>query len=130
MIQGLVVTHGALGAELVRVVESIAGPVEGLTAFSNQGRSALDLTVELQERLAAADAGLVLFIDDYGGSCANAAQLACRDKTRAVILCGVNLAMLLGFITWRDSFSLEELARRLVDKGREAIARVGMRGRD
>jgi mannose/fructose-specific phosphotransferase system component IIA len=130
MIRGLVVTHGALGAELVRVVESIVGPVEGLTALSNQGRSALDLTAELQERLAASDAGLVLFIDDYGGSCANAAQLACRDRSRAVFLCGVKLAMLLGFVTWRDTLDLEELAHRLVDKGREAIARVGTRGRD
>jgi hypothetical protein len=33
--------------------------------------------------------------------------------------------MLLSFATWRDDLNLEELAQRLVAKGREAIARVG-----
>ncbi len=40
MIQGLVLTHGAIGAEMVKVVELIMGPVEGLRFDSNQGRSA------------------------------------------------------------------------------------------
>ncbi len=69
--------------------------------------------------------GALILIDDYGGSCANAAQLAARTDLPAVILSGVNLAMLLGFVTWRDDLALDELARRLVAKGREAIARVG-----
>lgn len=131
MIQGLVVTHGGLGAELVRVVELIVGPQEGLTALSNQGRSALELTRVLQEQVAAAgEDGLLLFVDDLGGSCANAAQLAVAEAPRAEILSGVNLAMLLGFVTWRDGLEPPELARRLVEKGREAIGRVGGQGRD
>ena len=41
---------------------------------------------------------------------------------------GVNLAMLLDFVTWRDGLELPQLARRLVDKGRHAIAIIGPGG--
>jgi mannose/fructose-specific phosphotransferase system component IIA len=47
-----------------------------------------------------------------------------------VILSGVNLAMLLGFVTWRPSLDLAELAQKLVEKGREAITRIGAKRGD
>ncbi len=126
MISGLVVTHGGFGEELVRVVEMILGPVEGLTAISNRGLSAR----ELEQRIAAATAAVepqsevLLFIDDLAGSCAGAARLAARNGAQALIITGVNLAMLLDFSTWRESLELPELARRLVEKGREAISLI------
>jgi mannose/fructose-specific phosphotransferase system component IIA len=126
MIRCLVLTHGQVGPSLVKVVELILGPVAGLAAESNEGRSAKEMTDVVRAWLAADDAaGSLILIDDYGGSCANAAQLAARTDLPAVILSGVNLAMLLSFATWRDDLDLEELAQRLVAKGREAIARVG-----
>lgn len=129
MISGLVVTHGALGAELVRVVEMILGPVPGLVAMTNSGKSVQDLTDEIRAWTGANCGGpddcALLFIDDFGGSCANAAQLAAISGSPARILTGVNLAMLLDFATWRDSLDLEELPRRLVEKGREAISALG-----
>jgi mannose/fructose-specific phosphotransferase system component IIA len=39
MIRALVLTHGGIGAELVRVTEMILGPVPGLAAMSNHGTS-------------------------------------------------------------------------------------------
>lgn len=126
MIRCLVLTHGQIGPALVKVVELILGPVEGLTAETNEGRSAKEMTDVVRGWLTAEPgSGALILIDDYGGSCANAAQLAARTDLPAVILSGVNLAMLLGFATWRDDLALEELAQRLVAKGRDAIARVG-----
>jgi mannose/fructose-specific phosphotransferase system component IIA len=126
MIRCLVLTHGQVGPALVKVVELILGPVEGLTAESNEGRSAKEMTEVVRGWLTAdQQARSLILIDDYGGSCANAAQLAARTDLPVVILSGVNLAMLLGFATWRDDLELEELAQRLIAKGREAIARVG-----
>jgi len=126
MIRCLVLTHGQVGPSLVKVVELILGPVEGLAAETNEGRSAKEMTDVVRAWLAVdPGSGALILIDDYGGSCANAAQLAARTELPAVILSGVNLAMLLGFATWREDLGLEELAQRLVAKGREAIARVG-----
>ena len=129
MIRALVITHGNIGAELVRVTGLILGPVEGLAALSNSGRSLGDLrdeiTAWLAEGAAAGAGGALIFVDDYGGSCATAAQLACGHEPGRAILSGVNLAMLLGFLTWRENDEFAELVGRLVRKGREAITQVG-----
>ncbi len=127
MIKALVLTHGNVGGELVKVVELILGPTEGLSAETNQGRSALAVTDVVRGWIAGCDpdAGALIMIDDYGGSCANASRLAVNPSVPVVILSGVNLAMLLGYVTWRDDLGLVELATRLVAKGREAITRVG-----
>ena len=129
MIRALVMTHGQFGAELVRVVELILGPIEGLSAMSNAGRSAQDLQRAVEAWLAEADGdeGEIVLIDDYGGSCANAAILACGDSPRRSIVSGVNLAMLLGYVTWRDRGDHGELVSRIVQKWREAITLVGGR---
>jgi len=130
MIRGLVMTHGKLGAELVRVCELVLGPAEGLEAMSNSGKSLPELTDAVRGWLAAEDApgeGAVVLVDDYGGSCATAAQLACAQEPGRAIISGVNLAMVLGFLTWRESDEVDELAARLVRKGREAITLVGGR---
>jgi mannose PTS system EIIA component len=129
MIHGLVVTHGALGEELVRVVTLVLGPTDTLGALSNRGLGARDVTAAIRDWIAALPdqgaGGVLLFIDDFGGSCANAAQLALQHGPPAAILTGVNLAMVLDFLTWSDSLALPELARRLVEKGRQAISHLG-----
>jgi len=127
MTRALVMTHGDIAAELVRVVEMILGPVAGLTALSNAGKSGADLQDEVETWLAESDGrtGEIILIDDYGGSCANAAILACGENTKRAIISGVNLAMLLGYVTWRDRDDHAELALKLVHKGREAITLVG-----
>jgi PTS system mannose-specific IIA component len=129
MIRALVITHGRLGEELVRVAKMILGPEEGLEAMSNSGRSADDITTAVRDWLGEADAAgaALILVDDYGGSCATAAQLACGGRPDAVVISGVNLAMVLGFLTWRENGELDELSRRLVAKGRAAIVRLGGR---
>jgi len=130
MVSALVMTHGGIAAELVRVTEMILGPVEGLVAMSNAGHSAESITNEVKEWLATGsdpDAGRVILLDDYGGSCATSAQLAGGRDSSVAIISGVNLAMLLGFVTWRDNTDFVELPARLVQKGREAIVLVGGR---
>jgi mannose/fructose-specific phosphotransferase system component IIA len=66
-------------------------------------------------------------LDDYGGSCATCAQLASGGDPHVAVISGVNLAMLLGFVTWRETTDFGELPNRLVRKGREAILLVGGR---
>jgi len=125
---GLIVTHGDLGAELVRLAELILGPEQELTSLSNRGFSGSALQDRVQKWLAgslgAPDQGAIVFVDDYGGSCATAVRLASRNRRDVAILTGVNLAMILGFLTWRNALSLNDLARKLVEVGRGAINRI------
>ncbi len=132
MIRALVITHGDIGREMVQVVEMILGPTEGLQALSNHGKSVADLKNDIQTWLTQtvaddSESGVVLMIDDCGGSCATASQLACGEESGCVILSGVNLAMLLGFMTWRETTEFSDLSRKLVQKSREAIIQVGGR---
>jgi mannose/fructose-specific phosphotransferase system component IIA len=137
MIRALVITHGDIGRELVRVTEMILGPIEGLKSMSNSGKSAVDITTEIKVWLdddrvdvmppAGGSHKKLILLDDYGGSCATSAQLACGDHPDTSIISGVNLAMLLGFVTWRDSADFDHLVAKIVQKGREAIIRVGAR---
>jgi mannose/fructose-specific phosphotransferase system component IIA len=135
--RALVITHGAIGVELKNVVEMILGPTEGLEAMTNSGKSGeeitRDVTAWLEEPSRGDENGIhpglqsIILIDDYGGSCATAAQLAAKDIPNVAIISGVNLAMLLGFVTWRDSSDFDELVRKIVQKGREAITMLGSR---
>ena len=133
MIRALVITHGDIGRELVRVTEMILGPTEGLTSMTNMAKSATTITDEIRDWLISppeTDKGpdqKLILLDDFGGSCATSAQLACGDDPDAAIIAGVNLAMLLGFVTWRDTGVFSELVAKTVQKGREAIVQVGGR---
>lgn len=133
MIRALVITHGDIGRELVRVTEMILGPTEGLTAMSNMGKSAIDITAEIKKWLESSPAvdsetdQKLILLDDYGGSCATSAQLACGQDPETAVISGVNLAMLLGFVTWRDTGDFSDLVAKTVQKGREAIVQVGGR---
>jgi len=126
MIHALVVTHGGVARELLAVVESILGPGQGLEAMTNTAKSAQVLAEEVSDwcdaHLSGPTDGAVLFVDDMAGSCAVACRLIANRKRPVRVLSGVNLAMLLDFTTWRESLPIEELTRRLVEKGRQAIA--------
>lgn len=122
--RALVITHGDIAREMIKVVEMILGPVEGLDGMTNHGKSAADITADVAAWLGK-DGPAVILIDDYGGSCANAARLATKDRPDVGIIAGVNLAMLLGFLTWRDRTEFPGLVRKLVQKGREAITQIG-----
>jgi len=124
--RALVITHGDIAREMTRVVEMILGPVEGLDAMTNSGKSAPDITQDITRWLKD-ETNCIILIDDYGGSCATAAQLASDGRQDVAIIAGVNLAMLLGFVTWRESTEFDELVRKVVQKGREAITQLGAR---
>jgi mannose/fructose-specific phosphotransferase system component IIA len=137
MIRALVITHGEIGRELVRVTETILGPVPGLTAMSNAGKAATEITEMIKAWLAEIPQEVseeadgpgrtLILLDNYGGSCASSAQLACGRDPKTAIISGVNLAMLLGFVTWRQTGDFQELVAKIVQKGREAIILVGGR---
>ena len=127
MIEALVLTHGAIGTELVKVVELILGPTEGLRAETNQGRSAREVTEVVADWVAdlGPDPRALVLIDDYGGSCANAARLCGTETAGFPVICGVFLTMLVAVVTWRDELELDELVQRIVEQGRKAVSVVG-----
>src|SRR3954469_4858419 len=117
---GLLVTHLALGQELVRTVESILGAQTDVHVLSNDGYSGEALSRAIEERVRAVpgERPVVLFTDLAAGSCGIASRRADHGGRPVRKVTGVNLPMLLEFFHYRDTLPLDELLPRLEAKGK------------
>jgi PTS system mannose-specific IIA component len=119
----LLVTHGALGQELVRTVERILGPQPDVITLSNDGLNAESLKEAIEERIRGLPAGqaVVLLTDLAAGSCGIASRRVEGEGRTIRRLTGINLPMLLEFFHYRDALSLDDLTARLEAKGKAGI---------
>ncbi|NJD19953.1 MAG: hypothetical protein FIA95_11825 [Gemmatimonadetes bacterium] len=118
-VRGIVVAHGTMAQGLVDAVHRIAGTAaDALAPLSNEELSPGELG-EALDRLAG-DAPTILFADLLSGSCGMAAMVSARASGNRSVVCGVNLPILLDFVFHRD-MPLQDLASRLVEKGRDGI---------
>lgn len=124
MQQALIVTHGTLGASLVGCAQHIAGGVEGLAFFSNEGLGLSQLAEGIAARLSAMEDGEIhLFVDFKGSSCHSGCRRAMKllDPETAsripVLHLGVNLPMVLAFLNKRDQFNGVDLGRAVCERG-------------
>jgi mannose/fructose-specific phosphotransferase system component IIA len=119
---GILVTHGALGRELLATAESILGPQDAMHAVSNTDASLELLSQEIRGHLeAAGDRPVFLFVDLLGGSCEHAGQGIRKLRPDAIVFSGVNLPMLLEFLYHRHRVPTDELKERVLTKGRNGI---------
>ena len=119
----LLVTHGVLGEELVRTVESILGPQGDVITVSNSGLSAdgLDDAILSGVKGVPAERPIVLFSDLAAGSCGIATRRASLRDRVVRRASGINLPMLLEFFHYRDMLPLDELLPRMEAKGKAGI---------
>jgi mannose/fructose-specific phosphotransferase system component IIA len=104
---------------MVDAVARIAGDrADRLHALSNDGKSPVQLRADLDEAMG--DGPVIVFVDLQAGSCGMAALSSCRDRSRRVVVTGVNLPMLLDFV-FQDGRPIDELVARAVEQGRSAI---------
>jgi mannose/fructose-specific phosphotransferase system component IIA len=121
MVNAVLVTHGLLGAELVRTAEGILGPQDGVGFVSNTGTSLETLSTQVRDLLSNEGEPVLLFVDLLGGSCSHACQQIRRLHPQVVVISGVNLSMLLEFFHNRDRFAFPELVQRICDRGKDGI---------
>ena len=119
----LLVTHGVLGEELVRTVESILGPQGDVITVSNNGLSAdgLDDAILSGVKGVPPERPIVLFSDLAAGSCGIATRRASLRDRVVRRASGINLPMLLEFFHYRDMLPLDELLPRMEAKGKAGI---------
>jgi len=124
VLRGILVTHGALGAELVKTAESILGPQERLAVLSNAGKSHDTLLADIQAEVPAGER-VVVFVDLLGGSCGHSCALVQRRHPEVLLASGVNLPMLLEFLYHRGRVEPGELKGRLEHRAREGVRCLG-----
>ena len=122
MLRGLVVTHGELGRVLVTTAEGIVGPAEDLEVLSNQGHSRESLAAAVEERIRAwGGVEGILLTDVPGGSCTQAVLSRLPQHPNLRVVSGANLSMIVDFLAHRDRFGAQEMAERLIARGRAAV---------
>jgi mannose/fructose-specific phosphotransferase system component IIA len=117
MVKGLIITHSDLGRELIQSAQTIIGEAEGLSALSNSKLSGEDLQKQISAEVSASEK-LILFVDCFGSTLV-AAKIA--SAGRSPIICGVNLPLILAFLTKREKFPLEKLVEILLEDGKRSI---------
>ncbi|SDC94313.1 PTS system, mannose-specific IIA component [Paenibacillus sp. UNCCL117] len=123
MIGVLVITHGSFGEELLKSAELIVGPFEQAEALTlHHGDDVQELRQRVSERIRALDQGegSLVLVDLFGGSPSNITAANMRESDFQC-LTGVNMAMLVEALEFREECGLLELAQRCREAGREGI---------
>lgn len=127
MIGVVVVTHGRLGAELIKTAEFILGRIENVLAVSiDDQRSPDALRAEIEQAVKTVDKGngVLILTDMFGGTPSNL-SLSLLSNGRIEVLSGVNLPMLIKLIQCRSQMKLTDLAQTVSTYARNSINVAG-----
>jgi len=123
MIGGLIVMHGKLGEELLNVLTIILGETVNIEAISIGW---YDDVEESKKKIAASlkrvdqKNGVIIFTDMFGGTPSNL-SFTFQKEGSVEIITGVNLPMLIKFISLQRGTQLREVARKVIEQGRKNI---------
>src|SRR5512135_1241458 len=123
MVGLVIVAHGNLGTELLKVAEVIVGPMEKAEVVSIGSVVDVDTAgVEIGAAIKRVQGGrgVLVFTDMFGGTPANL-SLAFLDEDNVEVLTGVNLPMLIKFANHRKDKDVRELAPLVREGGLKSI---------
>ncbi len=123
MIHGIILTHGPIGDAMIEAVRGIMGLDEGLHSLIVNNMSVTEISARLSALIHAPEVkqdGVIVMASLKGGSCWNVAVAVAKDHAHVRVISGVNLSMVLSFVTKRDLLTLEKLA--------DAVVKDGLRG--
>ena len=124
MIGLVIVTHGGLAAEFISAMEHVVGPQRGVAAIcigadddmERRRRDILNACAAVDE-----GRGVILLTDMFGGTPSNLA-ISVMEQTKAEVIAGLNLPMLIKLASVRGRESLESCVAQAQDAGRKYIS--------
>ena len=124
MIGLVIVTHGRLAQEFIYAMEHVVGPQTAVEAICIGPDD--DMERRRQDILAACGRvelghGVVLLTDMFGGTPSNLA-ISVMDQTKAEVIAGLNLPMLIKLASLRSRVSLEDAVAAAQEAGRKYIS--------
>ena len=119
----VIVTHGKTGESLISEADFVLGQVldDILFVAFNQAEDLPGAVLEIRSSIERADtgAGVVVLTDLMGASPSNlVAEML--EEYHAVMVTGINLAMLLSVYNYRNE-TLEKVVRKAVEGGRRSV---------
>ena len=124
MIGLVIVTHGRLAAEFVSAMEHVVGRQRAVESVCIGPED--DMEQRRQDILEAVDrvdtgSGVILLTDMFGGTPSNLA-ISVMEQTRAEVIAGLNLPMLIKLASVRGRENLQTCVAQAQDAGRKYIS--------
>lgn len=126
-VAGVIVTHGQLAIDLLAAAETIIGEIGHITVVSIGWHDDVDAASDEIERAitrVSEGRGVLILTDMFGGTPTNIASMFLKEGEVEVVT-GVNLPMVIKLASQTGEETLEEIARRVRDQGREGIYLAG-----
>lgn len=124
MVGVLLVTHNGLGDSLVDCVQHVMGSIptqlKALSVLASDDPQAKETEGRALVEQLDSGKGVLILCDVFGATPSNIAQRLCQ-MDRVLGIAGVNLPMLLRVTVCSRDRSLEEMAQRAYEGGRECI---------
>ncbi len=123
MIGGIIVSHGKLAEELLNALTIILGEAPNIEAISigwyddvEESKKKINSSLKRVDQ----KNGVLIFTDMFGGTPSNLSFGFLKDG-HVEIITGVNLPMLIKFVSLQRSNNLGDVAKKVVDQGKKNI---------
>ena len=123
MIGGNIVSHGKLGEELLNALTIILGEAPNIEAISigwyddvEESKRKIGSSLKRVDQ----KSGVVIFTDMFGGTPSNLSFTFQKDGAVEIIT-GVNLPMLIKFVSLQRSNNIKDVAKKVVEQGKKNI---------
>jgi len=123
MIGGIIVSHGKMAEELLNALTIILGEAPNIEAISIGWYDDVeDSKKKISQSLKRVDQknGVIIFTDMFGGTPSNL-SFGFLKENQVEIITGVNLPMLIKFVSLQRSNTLKDVAKKVVDQGKKNI---------
>jgi PTS system mannose-specific IIA component len=123
VIGGIIVSHGRLAEELLNALTIILGEAPNIEAISigwyddvEESKKKINLSLKRVDQ----KNGVVIFTDMFGGTPSNL-SFSFLKENQVEIITGINLPMLIKFVSLQRSNNLKDVSKKVVDQGKKNI---------
>ncbi len=126
MVSCLVISHGQIAQASLDAAKQITGDCSDLYSLACDCVTPKALYKKIAHLIESENLkdGLFILVSLRGGSCWNAAAKVAKEYDKVELISGLNLSIVLSFITKREHYSFEELAEVLLKDGVRGISRL------
>jgi len=127
LVGALLVTHGKLGDELLKVTRRIVGDFSHMAALSIGWNDDVEASkTKIEKSIARIDSGrgIIILTDMFGGTPSNL-SMPFLNPGRVEVITGVNLPMVVKIASQKGEESLQVLAGKVRDQGKRQITIAG-----
>lgn len=122
MTGGIIICHGQLAFELINTIKKLLGDVKHVHPFSSDFLAPETLQNQVSEAIKQSSLkDIIIMVDLRGGNCWKIGKLLSNEFPELRLLSGVNIPMLISFVSKRGRLSVNELAKVLVSDSNRGI---------